>query len=397
MSDLDTGARPDQLPSSGNKRRVCMLIHHFYPHVGGAETNLKALIEPLRTRGFEVAVVTRGLPGLPARDTVAGAPVIRLSTRGGRTLASVVYTLQALRWIARRRRAIDLIHAHHLLSPTTTGVLAKLLFGIPLVVTVLRGGPLGDVATLGSGLLGRIRQRWFTRVVDVFVAVSDEIEQDLRASGVPRDRIVHIPYGVDPLRFRPAGADERAVRRQELGLDGHRVVVSVGRLVAQKGLDWLLDAWSSVRQAVPDALLVLAGDGPERAALEARRAAGVRFLGTTMDPVPLLQAADCFVQPSSSEGLSNALLEALASGLPVVATAIGGTVDAVRDGVEGLLVPPRDAEALAQALIRALEGPERRQLGAAARARILERYSIAGNADRLREVYVRLLQAGGTP
>jgi glycosyltransferase involved in cell wall biosynthesis len=148
-----------------------------------------------------------------------------------------------------------------------------------------------------------------------------------------------------------------------------------------------------VLETHPNALLLLAGDGSQRARLEARRIAEARFLDPTSDPLPLLQAADCFVLPSHSEGLSNALLEAMACGLACVATRIGGTVDLMRHADQGLLVEPGDSAALAEALGRALDADTGQRLGAEARARVERDFSLAATADSLASLYRELIES----
>ena len=138
-----------------------------------------------------------------------------------------------------------------------------------------------------------------------------------------------------------------------------------------------------MRAELPQALLLVVGAGWQRATLEARAGAGVRFVGLVHDPLPYLQTADTFVLPSDTEGLPNALLEAMAVGLPCVATTIGGTSDALRDGQEGWLVPPGQSAPLASALRDGLAGPDRWQRGRAARERVIERYDLELTADRL--------------
>jgi glycosyltransferase involved in cell wall biosynthesis len=166
----------------------------------------------------------------------------------------------------------------------------------------------------------------------------------------------------------------------------------VGRLHVEKGVDTLLDAWPRVLCQVPDGTLVLVGDGPLREDLQARGIPRVLFVGNVQDPLPYLQAAEVFVLPSRSEGLSGALLEAMATGLPCVATAIGGTVDVVTDGVDGWLVPANHPDALAQRLTTALlDPPERARVGLAARQRVLREFSLTDVARRLAQVYRALV------
>jgi glycosyltransferase involved in cell wall biosynthesis len=191
---------------------------------------------------------------------------------------------------------------------------------------------------------------------------------------------------VDCERFRPASDEERGAARAALGLPaGDPIAVFVGRLERVKGPDLLIDAWAKL--AHPAAVLVVAGDGHERAALEARGVPRVRFLGAVGDPVPLYRAADVAVVPSRSEGLSNALLEAMASGLSVVATAASAEV--IEDGRTGRLVEPR-AEAIANALAGAL-GARHASLGEAAARAARERYSLDATAAAYVALYRRLI------
>jgi glycosyltransferase involved in cell wall biosynthesis len=397
MSRTTTAVASATVASAAGPPRlgVAMLIQSYYPRIGGAESNLQALIRPFAERGIQVRVLTRRFPGMARREVVAGAPVHRLPVPGGRIAAALAFTASAVWLLARSRRSIDVIHAHELLSPTTTGILAKLLLRRPVVAHVLRGGLLGDVAVLRRAPLGRPRLWLFTRLVDAFVVVSAETEGELLALGVPRERLALVPYGVDTSRFRPAPAGERDRLRRELGLDARRpVVLFVARLEPEKGAATLLDAWPAIKATIPDALLLIAGDGSERAALEARAGArpDVRFLGAVRDPLPYLQAADCYTLPSASEGLPNSLVEALATGLPCVATTIGGSTEVLDHGRLGWLVPPGDASALAAAILEALrlDPAARRRRGAAGRARVQEQYSLETNADRLDGLYRRL-------
>src|SRR2546421_7761289 len=175
-------------------------------------------------------------------------------------------------------------------------------------------------------------------------------------AGVEPRRIKLIPNGVDSDRFAPPTRAERAAARRTLGLDeGAPIVAFVGRLAPEKGVEVLLDAWRAVkcRPESTGSTLLLAGDGPSAQAYRVRADAdlqNVRFLGKVSDIREVLYAADMLVLPSLSEGLSNAVLEAMATGLPVVATGIGGLSDQIEDHVTGLLVEPADSRALGEAI-----------------------------------------------
>jgi glycosyltransferase involved in cell wall biosynthesis len=184
--------------------------------------------------------------------------------------------------------------------------------------------------------------------------------------------------------------------RGELGVPPEAgLVLAVGRLNAEKGQSLLLQAAPAVLSRCPGTVFALAGDGPLRGALEQQAAqlgiAGqVRFLGVRQDVPALLAAADLFVLPSRSEGMPNALLEAMAAGLPVVSFEVGGVGEVLVHGVTGLLVPPEDADGLARAMLALLENEqERRRLGAAARERIRANHNMENMCLQYRLLFER--------
>jgi glycosyltransferase involved in cell wall biosynthesis len=385
-------SQPSQAAASSRRLAVTMLVQSYFPRVGGAETNLQSLVGPLRALGVEVTVLTRRFPGMTPEDCVAHGPVFRLRVPGSPLRASFTFTATAVWLLVRQRSRVDVLHAHELRSPTLTAVVAKLVLRRPVVAHVLRGGLLGDVPVLKAAPMGGMRMWLFKQLVDTFVAISQETRLELLAAGIPEERITSVAYGVDVDRFRPLPPAQRERCRKELGLEDWRVVLVVARLEPEKGLDTLLHAWPRVKEAVPRALLVIAGDGSQRAVLTNHAASlpEVRFLGLVRDPVPYLQAADCYTLPSVTEGMPISLLEAMATGVPCVATAIGGSSEALGD--LGTLVPPGDEARLAEAIVKVLrfDAADRESIGAATRRRVVDRYSIEANADALYRLYDRL-------
>ncbi len=253
-----------------------------------------------------------------------------------------------------------------------------------MLAKVACGGAVGDLArlrrTAGTRVLFRI-----LRGLDRIVVPSRQTAAEVRAAGFLEDRIVRIPNGVDIARFTPAGP----IRSDSPA----HTVLFLGRLDGQKGVETLLTAWGEVAARLPEAILVIAGQGPQEAALraavtQAGMAGRVRFLGPVSDPEAHLRVASAFVLPSHHEGLPNVLLEAMATGLPCVATAIGGTMDAATDGCDALLVPPGDAAALAKGLLCILtDGDLAERLGAAARRRVVADFSLDNMVVRYEELY----------
>ena len=226
----------------------------------------------------------------------------------------------------------------------------------------------------------RAQMRWILRRVDATVALWEGSAAALRAFGSDRLDVRVIPTGVPARLFEPADTKARAHARRALSVGGRGIVVLyIGSLSGEKNVDAAISAVASI----PDAELLLVGDGPDRARLEAlaRSAASdrIRFLGARDRPREELAAADVLVLPSRTEGIPAVLIEAAFSGLPVVASAVGGIPEIVEDGRTGLLVPPGDVAALARALRAA--AADGAAMGNAARLRCLERFEIGVVAD----------------
>lgn len=382
---------------------ICMVISSYHPIVGGAEKQVAQLARLMREQGHHLTVITRRYPGLAAEETIEGVSVVRIPIR--KALGPLSYILGAA--AAIRRLKPDVVHCHSLFSPALAGSLAKRALGMPLLAKPMCGG---EATSIAEKPLGKQRHRMLGRQVDTFLVVSREIEEELISLGFPQDKIAYVPNGVDGEKFQPAGtAPEKDALRRDLGLpENGPLFLFAGRLAAQKRLPLLLEAWKDVIAQTPDAHLVIAGanrqskqgheatfgeaEGVPQALLEQP---GVRLLGHVADMPPLLQAVDVFVLPSAREGLSNALLEAFASGLPTVSAKIGGAADFIVDGQNGLQFAVDDKASLTVALQRLARDPDLRQsLGAAARQTVLDGFDIRQTAARLLTEYRSLLARG---
>jgi glycosyltransferase involved in cell wall biosynthesis len=371
-----------------------MLSHGYYPRIGGAERQLAAVAPLLQARGVEIHILTRRLPGTKQLERLDGVPIYRLPVPGPKPLASLTFTLAALALI--KRLDPDLIHAHELISPASTAVFAKKLFGKPIVATPHRSGAIGDVLRLKSRFFGKARLRVLCREVNAFCVISNVIDNELAAEGVPVQKRISIPNGVDTERFAPLAPSQKKALRSRLDLPADTpIVIFVGRLVPEKRVDLLTGIWSSVRETLPRARLLIVGSGPEEVELKQRANDGILFLGSQADVTPYLQAADLFVLPSAAEGLSLALLEALACGLPVIATSVGGNPEVIRHLETGWLTPPDDPLALTEAIVTLLEDEMlQSKLRENARPHAVQNYSLVKMADRLVDLYHQVLEGG---
>jgi glycosyltransferase involved in cell wall biosynthesis len=368
---------------SGRRLRVVYVIDKL--HRAGAQVHLGQLAAGLDRRQFAPEVICL-LEGGPIADELRaqGVPVEVLGL-------GVLYAprgLTAAPRLARRLRGADVLHTY-LVSANIYGTLVGRFSGIPAVVTSRR-----DTGFSRNWRL-RLFEQWLVNpLVDRVVAVSPTIaDATRRERGLRPERILTIENGVDVSALE-ASLHLRDESRRAWGLAPETPAVGVvGHLSPIKGHADFLQAAAQVAAADPRVRFFLVGDGPLRPSLEALAGAlgmadRVVFTGARKDAARLLAMLDIFVLPSHAEGMSNALLEAMAMGLPVVATAVGGNPDVVRDGVTGLLVPPRQPRALAGALAELLADPAAATaLGAQARCRVRQELTLERMLSRYEQLY----------
>ncbi|MFT3761959.1 MAG: glycosyltransferase [Pseudoxanthomonas sp.] len=251
----------------------------------------------------------------------------------------------------------------------------------------------------------RLASRFLNHRYACVVAPANPILDGLvESEGLSRDRMLCIPNGVDTELFSPPSAKERSRARQRLGIADETVAIGcLASLTPVKRHVDLLEAFAMVRAKAPDTQLLLIGEGPLREAIVAQAQGlglgeSIRLLGAVSDVRSAAAALDISVLSSSTEGMSNAILESMSCGLPVVATAVGGNPDLVEDGVNGLLAPAHAPEALAQCLLRLVESGELRlRFGQAGRHQIERAYSLDGMAASFDRLYRRLLAPRALP
>jgi glycosyltransferase involved in cell wall biosynthesis len=289
------------------------------------------------------------------------------------------------RWLAAN--PVDLAYVSMLKHDAYVAVGQGRRRGFPVVLRPEGAGATGDLAWQSWGRFGRSIARR-CKQADAVVSISREITLELLSAGYEPARIHALPNGV-PVPARPW-----SVRP---GWSSSPRAVYVGRLAPEKGLETLVDAWPSVRAEYPRARLVLVGEGPERPALQAQverlgLSDAVELAGYAEDPSGRLRDADLFVLPSREEGMSIALLEAMALGIPLVATAIPGNRPLVQDGVHGRLVPPDNPQALARVLCEQWADFDRAVAqGQSARRRVNAEFSIAAVARKHMDLFRDLL------
>ncbi|HZR83088.1 MAG TPA: glycosyltransferase family 4 protein [Candidatus Binatia bacterium] len=364
-------------------------IVHVDPERGfsGGETQVLALARRLRDAGHGTLVACHPGGPLAERAASAGLEVAPLACARSHDPAAGF----RLRALVRARRP-DVVHFHTARAFSLAPFVPR---SVARVVTRRM-----DYPPRGAGAY----VRWLYRNADAVIAISGAVRDALVARGVDPAAIAVVPSGVEVERFRPPEGAAVAARAELRIAPERAVIAAVGSLHARKGHAILLRALARLASRRLRPLCLVAGAGPEgQGLLDLARDLGlaerVHWLGRLDDVRPLLWAADVVAMPSLAEGLGVAAIEAMAAGRAVVASAVGGLGELVRDRVDGLLVPPADDIALADALARCLEDGELRdRLGKAAVARAGE-YSVAAMARGTEAVYerVRERRAEGAP
>jgi glycosyltransferase involved in cell wall biosynthesis len=365
--------------------RICLLTETYHPLVGGGETQARTLAEGLVAQGWQVFVLTRRHDAvLPRREIVGGVPVYRVSPSGAAHWKKWGLLLSVAPALWRLRRQYDLIFVSGFRVVGLTAVLLAILLGKRVILKADSLGEMsgdffaGGLARFGlrpNSLLFRaflgLRNRILRRA-DRFVAISTVVSEELMDHGVPGEQVERIPNSVDNGRFHPVGELEKLALRRQLGLPVEaQIVIYTGRLVRYKGLPLLLQVWRELQAQFDDAYLLLVGAGGldiDNCEEELRDyivthqlQESVSLTGNVRNVHHYLQAADIFVFPTENEAFGISLLEAMACGLAVVSTAVGGLGDIVTHDKNSLVVEAGNRQQLHREIVTLLTNPSQRK------------------------------------
>lgn len=393
MLDTAMASLGARRPRTADAARIGLLKFVTIYEVGGTEGQVATIAEGLDGQRFDLhlAALQPGGALRPRMERLAhGVVDYAIPNLYGRR--AVAQRLRLARHLRRER--IEIVHSYNF-YPNVFAVPAARLARVPVVLASIR-----DTGAYLTPLQQRVH-RDVCRLADGIVVNADAIRRWLVGQGYDAARITVIPNGVSLGRVaRPV---DHARVRHELGMPaGARLVAMVCRLSRVKGIEYFLEAAAAIAPSHPDVRFLVIGDAscaePAYAgqvrAYARRLGVGdrVTFTGLRHDVAELLSEVAVSVLPSLTEGLSNTVLESMAAGVPVVASRVGGTAEAVEDGVTGLLVPPEDGAALTRAIVRVLDDRElAARLGQAGRQRAVDRFSIDAMIRATERLYITLL------
>lgn len=367
------------------KRRGLMIIHNFRPGpTGGAELQAERLAHKLVQLGHPMQVLTRlTVPEALPEEISHGVKIHRVDFPLPQYVTTEVEN--TFKFLVKHRHTFDILHVHMAYGHAVVAAVVARSFGKKCIIKIACLGEYGDMHNFSQ----YPRFNWGLEILhqaDALIAISRDVEADLLRWGFPPQRIHRIPNGVDTAYFQPtpAGPTRPPVR-----------FILMGRRHRQKGLDLALQAARVLREQGLSERFHISFYGAhypeydyEGMAQQLGVTDNVAFFPFQDKALEIYQTAHCLLLPSRGEGLSNALLEAMAMALPVVATQVSGTVDVVTDGEDGLLIPPESSEALAQAMATVIQQPNLAlRLGQQARQKILRNFSLDSIARQYSEMY----------
>jgi glycosyltransferase involved in cell wall biosynthesis len=370
-------------PGQSDCPHVLLIIDQLSTTLGGGERAVLQLASHLPEHGFQASIITFLLdPESPALKQMTAAPIYSLPLRNTYSIEALRAAIQLRQFI--KREGVVIVHTVFESSDLWAGFVTRATSTAKLVWS-----------RRDMGILRmrkhRIAYRLMARIPHTVLAVSEKVRQYcIQTDGIDPDRVHTIYNGLNIERFS----------HSPNGFRGGRHVISVGNIRRVKGHDIFIRAVAIIAQQFPRARFSIAGEVLEPQYFQELLilidglglADRFHFEGGVTDLPCFLAEADIFVLPSRSEGFSNALIEAMASSLPVIATRVGGNPEAVQDGVTGLLVPTEDPDSLADALRELLSDPERsRAMGEAGRRRAIREFSNDRIVNQVADIYHRLL------
>jgi glycosyltransferase involved in cell wall biosynthesis len=358
-----------------------MVIPSFHPIVGGAERQLEGLIVGLEEIGVTGIIFTRMVSGQSKYQKMNSYDVLRLNT----VLPKIGFGISLIFNLIIKRLNYDVIHCHSLNGQAAiASVLVGKLLRKPVILKVTRSGKGAQIYTLKHNFIGKIILWILKNGTTKFIAITKDVTKELEEIGVSKNKIIEIPNGVD------------LIENQKTKLKEHINILTIGRLINRKRIDMLIDAFSEVIDSF-NLSLTIVGSGPNKTKLiklaeEKKIKKNVFFLGKISkdEVLEALKKADIFVLPSDSEGMSNALLEAMSSGLPVIVADIPANQALILKDENGLMF--NDYQSLKNSIIKLCSKKSlREKLGKSAKVLILSKYSFKKIALDYKNLYEQLI------
>jgi len=373
---------------------ILFTIRYFYPFIGGTEKQALTLASCLVRKGARVKIVTsRFKKHWPKYEIIEGVEVIRLFSPKIKIVGALAFLFCLAVYLIKNREKFFLIHTSQIGYTSSFSILLGILLRKPSLIKLASSGWGGDIKRAKKTLLGKIFLFMAKKATGI-IGLSTTVVQELIEEKVDPSKIHLIQNGIDLMKFKKIEA--KSDLRRKLGIADKKTIIYTGRLSPEKGVNFLISSFSKFNKET-DCQLIIIANGSERKRIvqlikECQISKSTLLIRKADDIASYLNASDLFVLPSRFEGLSNSLLEAMACELPVISTSVGGSVDIIKDGVNGLLVDIDNEDHLIQAISKVLKDSSlANNLGKNARQTIIERCDLDKIAEEYLELYRKLL------
>ncbi len=383
-----------------------MLTGTFPPYYGGGAKQALSLCKKLKEKGIIPLVIARN-HGMKRNNTdiVEGINVYRLSGNGS-VLKRHSSLLRILQYLLSLNKAFDILHVHGVYSYSLAGLLISKLLGKKVVLKMANFGG-DDPDTIKNRTFGNVQLKIFS-LADKIISTSSQLTDTYKKSNLPKNKLAEIVNGVDTEKFKPISLSEKISLRKYLGLPINEIIACfTGLINERKGIDLLVEAWKNIKDTSENIKLFLIGPNKKEGGISVddkyiefinreikkyKLDTYITFTGMLHNIEQYLQASDIFVFPTRGEGLPNGLLEAMASGLPCIATKIPCIKDIIKNDVDGYLFNSGNFDQLTELIIKLSQDANTRHgIGINARATIEQRFSLNTITDKYIALYHELL------
>ena len=377
-------------------KSVLMFIATFFPLIGGSEKQALSLSYSLVSRGIKVKVLTRKVKGTVSYQNMGGVFVRRLKVMGKGLMDSVSFMIAGFFYLLKHSSEYDVIHVHLASSPAIAAIIAGKLTGKKVIVKLGGGKGVDEVSLSQKTFSGRLKLKFFAFAKPALLVMNDEVFSWLKTTQLRNLKLIQFRNGVDTGGYSPLLYQEKIKAKTKLGFENKQIFLFVGRLSFEKRIKEFVEIWDELMRKeniFQKAKLIIVGSGPQEQDIrEAAKAFELSdslvLAGAQDDLLPYYHAADVFILPSFSEGLSNSMLEAMSCGLAIMASGVGGAKEAVKEGINGFLFDPFDKQKIKFYINKFLDDDKLAlRMGEKSREIAVKKYSMAKVTDELLKIY----------
>lgn len=377
-------------------KSVLMLIATFHPLIGGTEKQALSISSSLAARGIKVKVLTRKVKGTLAKENINGVLVRRLKTIGKGFLDSVFFMAASFFYLLKHSGEYDIVHVHLASSPAIAAIIAGKITGKKVIIKLGGGKGVDEISLSKKTFGGRLKLKFFRFTKPILLVMNNDVLTWLKTTELGNLKLIKFRNGVDTGKYSPLSYHEKIKAKSSLGFDNKQIVLFVGRLSPEKRIKEFVEIWAELMREgnLSDKVhFIVVGNGPDAEHIkDSVKTFGLgdslTVAGSQTELLPYYNAADIFILPSLSEGLSNSMLEAMSCGLAIIASRVGGAREALTEDINGFLFDPLDRQRIKSCISKFFcDSKLALRMGEKSRDAVVKKYSIAKVTDELLKIY----------